>query len=1067
MKAASSSKESTPPPIKVFISYSHKNRKEKDALSRELFNLNSPLELLSDDRLMPGDNWENALSQLRAEANLFLLLVSEDYVHSTMVAHELEQILLRNTKEQIRIIPIILDGCNWYNQPYAAFQSLPRDARPVSSFNIPEMAFKEIAREVYSVIELQSNKDLIRKIEIEKQRRTGTLFLEKCKLKTIPRDLLEMTWLEHLHLGRNSITKIENLESLTALKTLFLDHNSLTKIENLDTLVNLEALYITNNELTEIDGLAQLSNLTILDLKENKITSISGLEGNKNLKTLGLTGNRIGSTAGMAQLTSLQTLYLAHNVVEDLGALVKLPQLQRIILTNNKITSIKPLLGHIIQGLPVSLDYSFNEQDRGIYLAENILLNEPSVEVLKQGREAIVKYFEDADIHGTTRLEIVKMILVGNSRVGKTNFSEYIRTGKISETSYSTHLLDIKPWKPAFLKSATDNLMQVNIFDFGGQDYYHDAHRMYYSHDTAYVLLWDVSTNKYQEKEENEESGNKITYENFPLEYWLESIKYNLQGKADGDLRGNNKNEDGESIPLKNLLVLQNKIDLSEGLLNQQTLVNKYPNIWGFYNISLTAQKRTVAIEEVVGEFMNGLNLGGRMLVKFESKIITHFLSSAAGYKVFSLEDFQQECIRIIDNDGVAFNKDNAEIIAHILNNTGIALYEKDEEGAGWLYTNIKALNDRIRAILDVAMKGSDKGIFSIGQIAHIDNRDEVLALLSRNNSIIKINEEDYLAPQFLPVLPDDSISFFLPAFGYCQMRFVYKAYFHKTLLLNLFSRYLKGVHIETSDGIRRFPFWRNGILISRGEGEDREMVFVSFEKNLEAGIVNIRTMHPFNKNRLEKDIEQTLDKLNEGWTVSKELSVNGKDFFNVNALKAQIEKHQYEVQGDQCCFSINEFRNIVDFQNLPKKIFISYSSKNAAFIKRFATHLDVLKTNGIIEPWYDRMIESGTRWNDVIHAEMRSADVIIFLLSPDFIATEYIMKTEIPLAIEQMKKARSKFFFVELQPCSWQRTVLNEYQQTDDPTNANKNVVCIQDPGNDAQWNTIINELEAKLKAG
>ncbi len=51
--------------------------------------------------------------------------------------------------------------------------------------------------------------------------------------------------------------------------------------------------------------------------------------------------------------------------------------------------------------------------------------------------------------------------------------------------------------------------------------------------------------------------------------------------------------------------------------------------------------------------------------------------------------------------------------------------------------------------------------------------------------------------------------------------------------------------------------------------------------------------------------------------------------------------------------------------------------------MKRLATHLEPLKRNGTIELWYDRMIEPGTKWDDSIKEEMRSADVIIFLLTP------------------------------------------------------------------------------------
>ncbi len=62
------------------------------------------------------------------------------------------------------------------------------------------------------------------------------------------------------------------------------------------------------------------------------------------------------------------------------------------------------------------------------------------------------------------------------------------------------------------------------------------------------------------------------------------------------------------------------------------------------------------------------------------------------------------------------------------------------------------------------------------------------------------------------------------------------------------------------------------------------------------------------------------------------------------------------------------------------------------------------------------------------------------------------------------MESKNSKLFFVELQSCSWNRTVLSRFQQTTDPTADNKGVIVIGDALNDAQWKRVIDELEKKI---
>ncbi len=522
-------------------------------------------------------------------------------------------------------------------------------------------------------------------------------------------------------------------------------------------------------------------------------------------------------------------------------------------------------------------------------------------------------------------------------------------------------------------------------------------------------------------------------------------------------------NQSNNTAPV---LILQNKIDIEEGRLDQRALSAKYQNISGFFNLSLLTGRRTRALFEVLTDYLNTLNLSGRELIAYEHKIIHHYLDTDIPFKVLSLTDFCSECVSIIDDPSIHFNNDNARIIAEILNAIGIIFYDKQTDTEGIIFTQINELNRIIKQLMDMAKKGNDKGIFNAEQLQDFPCKKEILALLVKNNSVIPINETEFLVPQFLPTKPDPSVDFFLTAFTYHQVRFLYKAYFHKTLLLSVFSTYLTGTLSDIHTKVKNLPFWRNGIIISRGEGSNRQMVFVEFQKTDTMGIINIKTMSPYNKRGLERSVENTLDKLSKGWSVTKEISADCLDFFDVDYLQKEVQNGQYQFAADKKIFTANDFKNITDFPKLPKKLFISYSSKNSEFIKRFVTHLEVLRSSGTIEPWYDRMIESGTKWDDSIHVEMRKSDVIIFLLSPDFLATEYIMKTEIPMAIDQMKNDLSKFFFIELQPCGWKRTEIRHYQQTDDPDEAAKNVLLIGQPDNDEQWNKVIDQLEAKMKA-
>ncbi len=1049
----------------VFISYSHLDTGYKNELVNVLCLLADSVNVLSDDLLVAGDNWNEKLPAMREDADMFLLLVSNHYLASNTVAAELAHIFELHTDKGSRIIPFILEPCNWKQASFSRFQALPKFGKPFSEYKQKKIAFQELTDYVSSVVQLRTNTSAQSILKIEQEQQTGSLRLSGLELTYIPADLLDMPWLQELFLDDNYLSKINNLDNLTQLQYLSLEHNQLTRIENIGQLTLLKTLKIAYNKIEKIENLEGLVNLTELDLHHNRIKQLDNLDQNVKLEFLGLSSNDIDELENISHLQNLVSLYVAHNQLKNINALQGLDNLRRIVLTNNRIHSLKPVLEHIKRGLNVLLEYSFRDKEEGIYLRHNLALSEPSLEVVEKGREAILRYFEDADAHGTRKLQFIKLILVGNSRVGKTNLSEFLRKGVITLKSVSTHILEIHNWNTSFLKFEDATEMQVNIFDFGGQDYYHDSHQLYYTHDTAYVLLWDQLTNAYSVETEPISGTNEVfEYENHPLEYWLESIKYNLTGKQKAHFKGDDVNHSQEANLVNPVLILQNKIDLGEGRLNQKTLTETYQNIWGFFSVSLAKKKRTAIINEVLSDYLNSLNLSGRQLIRFEMEIVMHHIQHEAAFSVLTLADFYKDCKEMINDDSIRFNEDNASIIAQILNNLGILLYDKNSGGTDLVYTNISKLNELIREIMNIAKTGNDKGIFTRKQVAKVPHSDKVLQLLTKNNSIIRINDGAYLAPQFLPSRPDSAIEFFLNAFTYTQMRFVYKAYFQKSLLLNLFARYLTDTKVDTSDGVKRFPFWRNGIIVSEGDGVDQQMVYVEFLKDKDYGIVNIKTIQPFNGGGLEKRIENTLDELNQGLTVDKQISVNGTEFFSLDFLRKQAGDRQFEFYQNGKAFGINEFKHIAGFEKLPKRLFISYSSKDAEFMKRFATHLEILKSTGIVEPWYDRMIESGTRWDDAIRTEMNNADIIIFLLSPDFIATEYIMKTEIPLAISRMKKKKANFFFVQLLPCSWDRTELANYQQTDDATETKKEVLTITLPSNDRQWKKVVDELVVKI---
>jgi len=1062
-------------PLKVFISYSHSNTKEKDEIIRTLMQSSTRYEILSDHLLTPSDNWREVLIRLRNEADVFLLLISQYYLTSrTIDSFEMPQIIERVETGKAYLIPVILDNCEWLNEPFAKWQAVPAFGRPISQFQNREEAYSQVAEALDPLYYLVRNTKALGIIKKCRQERSTTLDLSDCKLYSIPRDIADMNWVTILDLQKNSIRKIDGLDKLVRLENLDLSDNEITTIENLDKLVNL----------------------TYLDLERNRLSEIKGLENCLKLELLGLSTNNIELLSGISHLNNLKTLYAARNRIIDVSILAGLKNLYRIVLTDNRISSIRSLLPRLQGGLPIHLKFALSKDEAGIFVRGNPI-SDPPLEVIALGTPAIVDHFSKGKEHGEKKLEVLKLILMGNSGVGKTNFSQFLRDKEVNQNHVSTDTLEIQSWRAPFLKSESGELMLVNIFDFGGQDYYHDLHRLYYSHDTAYVLLWDTATNFYAERKEKLADKTELIYEDFPIEYWLESIKYILYGKEAHVFNGVKEPNDltnkavlkstspsdpkivaEESVVKADLsttapvLVLQNKIDQGEGLLNQVLLREKYSNITTFYNVSLSKKSRVSSINEVLDACLGKLNLAGRKLVTYQHEIIERYLQGQIPFEVLTLSEFKDKCESLIPKYKGTLDIPDAKTIASVLTNLGALYFDhsaSDKNGdEGIVFTSISELNDLIKKLMNEAKQGGSKGVFLANQIKEFKYIDHILPLLIKNSSVIPLDDETYLVPQFLPVVADPHVANFARAFVHCQIRYVYTAYFHKLLVMSLFAKFVskKTGEVEADNAIKSIYYWRNGLILSKETGGRPQMVFINFLKEPSACRIEIRTLYPFGRTGLEREIEKEMDELNQGWSFTKEVSINSEDYFEVSSMIKQVKGKNFIFQGSKQIFTVNDFKHLVNFEKVPKKLFISYSSKNSEFVKRFWTHLDVLRTAGYIEPWYDRKIEAGAKWDDSIQKEMLSSDLVIFLLSPDFLATPYIMNEEVKNAMNMEMGKQCELFFIQLLHCSWGETDLKKYQMMFDPNHTDKREFFIGTPGNDEAWKTIINVLTAKVQA-
>lgn len=105
--------------------------------------------------------------------------------------------------------------------------------------------------------------------------------------------------------------------------------------------------------------------------------------------------------------------------------------------------------------------------------------------------------------------------------------------------------------------------------------------------------------------------------------------------------------------------------------------------------------------------------------------------------------------------------------------------------------------------------------------------------------------------------------------------------------------------------------------------------------------------------------------------------------------------------------------------------LFFSYSHKDETLRDELEVHLAMLERKGIIETWHDRRILAGDAIHGAIDDKLESADVILLLVSPDFLASEYCYDREFKRALERHHEGTARVIPVILRPCDWKSSPL------------------------------------------
>lgn len=143
--------------IEVFFSYSHRDEATRDELETHMAMLKrqAVISAWHDRRIVAGSELDGEINVNLERAGVILLLVSPYFLASNYCYDvEMRRAMERHAAGEARVIPIIVDPCDWHVAPFGKLLALPEDGKPISKFPNMHDAFLQITKEIRRVASL-------------------------------------------------------------------------------------------------------------------------------------------------------------------------------------------------------------------------------------------------------------------------------------------------------------------------------------------------------------------------------------------------------------------------------------------------------------------------------------------------------------------------------------------------------------------------------------------------------------------------------------------------------------------------------------------------------------------------------------------------------------------------------------------------------------------------------------------------------------------------------------------------------------------------------------------------
>lgn len=144
-------------------------------------------------------------------------------------------------------------------------------------------------------------------------------------------------------------------------------------------------------------------------------------------------------------------------------------------------------------------------------------------------------------------------------------------------------------------------------------------------------------------------------------------------------------------------------------------------------------------------------------------------------------------------------------------------------------------------------------------------------------------------------------------------------------------------------------------------------------------------------------------------------------------------------------------------------KVFISYSHADAGYLRELQGALSSADRAWVSDYWDDTKLSPGSKWRNEIARAVESAKVAVLLISPDFFASEFIQRHELPPLLAAADAGETQLICIILRPCDFEKTQLARFQAMNNPA---RTVSQLSPSERGAVWMHVAQQIRRALIA-